>query len=247
MAMSGRPRSFYCPDEVWAGVERLAWQMGVSMDDLATDALARYLRDRANTAMPPAPSPAGPPPLPPTLITAQAPPRGGYAPTPPPPPVRQQSAPPPPVAGYGPPPMHYPGGPPPMPPPPPAMGAPPPPLPPGGGYGQGYGAPPPPAFPSPRAPAPPAFEPRAPTPQPQQPMSDGPPNYPIFLYCEGQRAQIMQPRFVIGRSRSASDFAINDSNVSRQHCAVEWLRGHYHIVDMGSTNGILFNGRRIER
>jgi neural Wiskott-Aldrich syndrome protein len=84
-------------------------------------------------------------------------------------------------------------------------------------------------------------------PGPPPTADDGPPTYPMYLYYEGQRAQIMQPRFVIGRSRSASDFAINDSNVSRQHAAVEWLRGHYHIVDLGSTNGIQFNGRRVER
>jgi hypothetical protein len=156
---------------------------------------------------------------------------------PPPPPAAH--APPPPLPQYGGTPMPPPGygAPPPMPPPmQPSTVTPPAP----GGYGRPYGAQPaPPPFPGP--PAPPM------APGGPQPMSDGPPSYPIYLYCEGERAQIMQPRFIIGRSRNASDFAINDSNVSRQHAAVEWLRGHYHIVDMGSTNGIQFKGRRVER
>jgi hypothetical protein len=118
---------------------------------------------------------------------------------------------------------------------------------------QGYGAPPPPPPPMQQqgygAPPPMHPPPQAPPQQQSAPphAADGPPTYALFLYCEGQRVQIMQARFVIGRSRSASDFAINDSNVSRQHAAVEWLRGHYHIVDMGSTNGIQFQGRRVER
>ena len=242
--MSGRPRSFVCPDELWAACERMAWQSGRPVDDVVSEAIRRFTQGSL-TAAPPPVAP-GPPGYPPTMVSGHGPPA---------PPVRAPSAapppghypPPPPPAAHAPPPPAY--GASPM--PPPADGAPPPPMPPPmhpstvtppapGGYGRPYGAQPaqPPPFPA----APPH-----PGPPGAQPMSDGPPSYPIFLYCEGERAQIMQPRFIIGRSRNASDFAINDSNVSRQHAAVEWLRGHYHIVDMGSTNGIQFQGRRVER
>jgi pSer/pThr/pTyr-binding forkhead associated (FHA) protein len=106
----------------------------------------------------------------------------------------------------------------------------------------------------PSNPPPPAQAYSAPPPYgtPQPPgvagtSADGPPSYPLYLYLEGQRYEIMKSRFIIGRSRTVCDCPVNDSNVSRQHAVVEWMRGHYHIVDLGSTNGILHNGRRVER
>ncbi|MBK7584037.1 MAG: FHA domain-containing protein [Myxococcales bacterium] len=208
----------------------MAWQSGRPVDDVVNEALRRFMQGQQTAAPPPPPEQ---PRFPPTLIAGQSP---GY---PPPPPVRQPSAAPPPPAPMAPPPPPpvNPYAPTPMPPgygPPPLHSSQTPPAP--GGYGR-PGAPPP--FPSPQ------HSPQHAAPGPQS--IDGPPSYPIFLYCEGERAQIMQPRFIIGRSRNASDFAINDSNVSRQHAAVEWLRGHYHVVDLGSTNGIQFQGRRVER
>ncbi len=141
--MAGRPRSFVCPDDLWAACERMAWQSGRPVDDVVTESLRRFMQGSQTAA---------PPPFQPTLIAGQAP--GHHAP--PPPPVRTPSAAPPPVA-YAPPPVAY--APPPVayaPPPvayapPPAHHAPPPPAhhaPPPPAYGappappQGYGAPP---------------------------------------------------------------------------------------------------------
>jgi neural Wiskott-Aldrich syndrome protein len=57
----------------------------------------------------------------------------------------------------------------------------------------------------------------------------------------------MKDRFVIGRGKQSSDLTIKDPNVSRQHAMVEFLNGQYYMVDMGSTNGVEFNGQRITR
>jgi len=35
--------------------------------------------------------------------------------------------------------------------------------------------------------------------------------------------------------------------VSRQHAMIEFLTGQYYIVDMGSTNGVEYNGQRVQR
>ena len=51
---------------------------------------------------------------------------------------------------------------------------------------------------------------------------------------------------VIGRSREA-DITVDDPNVSRRHAEVRHEDGAYWIVDLGSTNGITINGKRVER
>ena len=63
----------------------------------------------------------------------------------------------------------------------------------------------------------------------------------------GERFQVTKERFIIGRGKQSSDLTIKDPNVSRQHAMVEFLNGQYYIVDMGSTNGVEYNGQRIAR
>ena len=58
---------------------------------------------------------------------------------------------------------------------------------------------------------------------------------------------VTKERFIIGRVRNSSDLSIRDPNVSRQHAMVEFLGGRFYIVDLGSTNGIEFEGQRIGR
>ena len=52
--------------------------------------------------------------------------------------------------------------------------------------------------------------------------------------------------FIIGRGSKTSDLAIKDGNVSRKHAAVVFRGGAHYIQDCGSTNGIEFNGMRID-
>jgi pSer/pThr/pTyr-binding forkhead associated (FHA) protein len=126
------------------------------------------------------------------------------------------------------------------------MAAPPPPP------GYGMQQPPPPA-PQPQAPAPPPPMSNGPGPGPaaQQPPSNGPAPAAgasvLTAFYGGQRYTVNKDRFIIGRGKQSSDLTIKDPNVSRQHAMVEFLNGTYYMVDMGSTNGVEFNGQRIAR
>jgi pSer/pThr/pTyr-binding forkhead associated (FHA) protein len=50
---------------------------------------------------------------------------------------------------------------------------------------------------------------------------------------------------VLGRSREA-DIVLQDPNVSRRHAELRREDGGWQIVDLGSTNGIKVNGRRVD-
>jgi pSer/pThr/pTyr-binding forkhead associated (FHA) protein len=50
---------------------------------------------------------------------------------------------------------------------------------------------------------------------------------------------------VIGRSRDC-DFVLSDQNVSRRHAEVRPSGGSWIVKDLGSTNGVKVNGRRIQ-
>jgi len=58
---------------------------------------------------------------------------------------------------------------------------------------------------------------------------------------------VNKDRFIIGRGKQTSDLTIKDPNVSRQHAMVERINGQYFIVDLGSTNGVEFQGQRVDR
>jgi pSer/pThr/pTyr-binding forkhead associated (FHA) protein len=69
----------------------------------------------------------------------------------------------------------------------------------------------------------------------------------LHVIYQGQRHHVNKDRFIIGRGKQSSDMTIKDPNVSRQHAMVEFLNGQYYMVDMGSTNGVEYNGQRIAR
>lgn len=69
----------------------------------------------------------------------------------------------------------------------------------------------------------------------------------LNVYYSGERFPINKDRFIIGRGKQSSDLTIKDPNVSRQHAMIEFLNGQYYIVDMGSTNGVEYNGQRVQR
>lgn len=150
--------------------------------------------------------------------------------------------------GGPPPPMSSMGGPPPMQMGAPQMGAPPP-MPPAPPPMQ---AGPPPMQPAPLQPPPPAMQPApAPPPfgmQPPQSMAGaGGGMPPLQAFYGGQKFAVNKDRFIIGRGKQSSDLTIKDPNVSRQHAMVEYLNGQFYMVDMGSTNGVEYNGQRIAR
>ena len=52
-------------------------------------------------------------------------------------------------------------------------------------------------------------------------------------------------RSIIGRSLMAPIF-VDDDRVSREHAAIDIDRGHYYVVDLGSTNGTWVNSKRVK-
>ena len=42
------------------------------------------------------------------------------------------------------------------------------------------------------------------------------------------------------------DLAFDDSSMSRQHAALEFVDRQYRVRDLGSTNGILLNGKPVQ-
>jgi Protein of unknown function (DUF3662)/FHA domain len=66
-----------------------------------------------------------------------------------------------------------------------------------------------------------------------------------LLVGGGRRNVLSGSRVVVGRSREA-DIVLQDPNVSRRHAELRRDDGGWQVVDLGSTNGIKVNGRRVD-
>jgi FhaA, N-terminal domain/FHA domain len=66
------------------------------------------------------------------------------------------------------------------------------------------------------------------------------------LSWDGQTKRVDKRQVVLGRSREC-DIQVEDANVSRRHAELRQEGAAYWIVDLGSTNGIEVNGRRVKR
>ncbi len=69
-----------------------------------------------------------------------------------------------------------------------------------------------------------------------------------ILYPDGSDdlLEISEPMRVIGRSRSAAHIRVEDKKVSGKHAKIEHTEGQIRVQDIGSTNGTIFHGQRIE-
>ena len=256
------PRTFQCRDMLWETFEQMARELECSVDYLINEAMKQYARQRSYGGRTPYPNAgsggAG------RSDSVQERGAGGYASAPPPP------MPPPPNSMRGGGMRGNPSGG--LPPPPARSGglpAPPPP-PRGGGIQSGMGMQPPPrmqtgqAMPGGRG-------------QPQSAPRSAPPPIPggrggsmppipgggynggglaphasggaatLSIIYQGEKVGVSKDRFVIGRGKQSSDLTLKDPNVSRQHAMIEYQNGVYFMVDMGSTNGVEYNGQRIAR
>jgi Protein of unknown function (DUF3662)/FHA domain len=68
----------------------------------------------------------------------------------------------------------------------------------------------------------------------------------VALVFDGTRREVKERRVVIGRSRDC-DIQLPDANVSRRHAELRQEGASYWIVDLGSTNGMEVNGKRVKR
>jgi len=231
-------RTFQCRDVLWETFEQMARELECSVDYLINEAMKQYARQRSYGTRTPfpapgrgveqgpssgmgLPTPAAPPPAQARAMPAASPPSRV-----PPPPMRSGGLPVPPPRGAG----HM---------------VPPPPRTPGLGYAQ----------PNPstsRPPAPRTVPPPLPRSAPPLPSTNGYPQTSLgggtlSVIYQGERMPVTKERFVIGRGKQSSDLTLKDPNVSRQHAMIEFQNGVYFMVDMGSTNGVEFNGQRIAR
>ena len=69
---------------------------------------------------------------------------------------------------------------------------------------------------------------------------------PLFVIFENKKYLVDKEQFIIGRGAKSSDLPIRDGNISRKHAAVIRRNGGYYIKDLGSTNGIDFQGNRVD-
>lgn len=68
----------------------------------------------------------------------------------------------------------------------------------------------------------------------------------LFVIFNGQKVPVNKEEFVIGRGSKTADLPIKDGNISRRHAAVVLQNGAFYMKDLGSTNGIEFNGVRVD-
>ena len=65
-----------------------------------------------------------------------------------------------------------------------------------------------------------------------------------LLVGEGQRSVLSGSRVTVGRSRECN-VVVSDPNVSRRHLELRRGEEGWSVVDLGSTNGMKVNGRRV--
>lgn len=68
----------------------------------------------------------------------------------------------------------------------------------------------------------------------------------LYAIFNGQKIPVSKDEFIIGRGSKSADLAIKDGNISRRHAAVVFHNGAYYMKDLGSTNGIEYQGRRFD-
>ena len=65
-------------------------------------------------------------------------------------------------------------------------------------------------------------------------------------FYEGLEVLLDRERLVIGRGRKA-DLALAEATISRAHAAISFAFGDFFVEDLGSTNGTMVNGARVEK
>lgn len=63
--------------------------------------------------------------------------------------------------------------------------------------------------------------------------------------AQGSEFPLEEQSVTIGRG-PGTDIAIDESSMSRQHAAVEFVNDGFRVRDLGSTNGIFVNGSQVQ-
>jgi hypothetical protein len=79
-----------------------------------------------------------------------------------------------------------------------------------------------------------------------RPLAPPPPPGRAMLVGDGKRTVLSGSRMLIGRSRDC-DVTLEDPNASRRHAELRNEDGHWIVTDLGSTNGVKVNGRKVEQ
>ena len=87
---------------------------------------------------------------------------------------------------------------------------------------------------------------RAPPPTPASPPEPTPEPEVVSLQIGSKTHAVTTPKVVLGRSREC-DIRVADLNASRRHAELRKDGDGYWIVDLGSMNGTLVNGRPVDR
>lgn len=66
----------------------------------------------------------------------------------------------------------------------------------------------------------------------------------LILTPGGQTVEVDRPAFLIGR-HSEADLRLPLADVSRRHCRCVFTEQGWEIHDLGSSNGVFINGRRV--
>ena len=66
-----------------------------------------------------------------------------------------------------------------------------------------------------------------------------------YIVFDGKRNMLAGERMTIGRSREC-ELVIDDPNVSRRHAELRKTIEGWMVADLGSTNGVKLNGRRVK-
>jgi pSer/pThr/pTyr-binding forkhead associated (FHA) protein len=66
----------------------------------------------------------------------------------------------------------------------------------------------------------------------------------LLSLTDGPSILLDKPILLFGRHQEC-DVQLNSKKVSRRHCALAQLRDYLIIRDLGSTNGIWVNGKRV--
>ncbi|MCO5143528.1 MAG: FHA domain-containing protein [Oligoflexia bacterium] len=61
----------------------------------------------------------------------------------------------------------------------------------------------------------------------------------------GVKISLIEGINVLGRVSPPSGIVLDSPKVSKKHCAIRLDKGHLQVDDLGSSNGIFLNGKKI--